>query len=197
MEKADRMEQLFNTHSPSGASPDIQLCIFPHLQEFLVIDLRENDPQVLVLNTDDIFNEEFYRTVESEFSQALRPRSQFFFSHLINLPVVMDETMRDIAMTFILDRLGVQVYDEDEIPSVVVYVVSGGALAAHTGKILEGLNDLIHSSFDRLESDRWENIISDLVARETAILKMLNEQQVAEALKSDSPDYFTLWESRN
>ncbi|MEE8464963.1 MAG: hypothetical protein V3S68_00700, partial [Dehalococcoidia bacterium] len=67
----------------------------------------------------------------------------------------------------------------------------------HTGQILEGLNDLIHSSFNLIESDRWENIIYDLVARETAILKMLNEQQVAEALKGDSPDYFTLWESRN
>ena len=191
------MEQLFNTHIPGGGSPDIQLCIFPHLREFLVIDSRTEDPQVLVLNTDDVFNEEFYRTVESEFSEALRPSSEFFFSHLINLPVVIDETMRDIAMTFILDRLGVQVYDEDEIPSVVVYVVSGGALAAHTGRILDGLNDLIQSYFDRPECDRWEHIISDLVAREAAILQMLNEQQVAEALKGDSPDYFTLWESRN
>ena len=81
--------------------------------------------------------------------------------------------------------------------SVVVYVVSGGALSTHTGKILEGLKDLIHSSFKDSESDWWEHTITDLVQRETAILQKLNEQQVAEALKGDSPDYFTLWESRN
>ena len=197
MEKADRMEQLFNPQLPGGGRPDIQLCIFPHLPEFLVIDTREGSPQVLVLNTDDVFNEEFYRTVESVFSEELRSSSEFLFSHLINLPIVIDETVRDIAMTFILDRLGVQVDDEDEIPSVVVYVVSGGALAAHTGRILNGLNDLIHSSFNSSESDWWEHTISDLVGRETAILQKLNEQQVAEALTGDSPDYFTLWESRN
>ncbi len=197
MEKADRMEQLFNPQLPGGGRPDIQLCIFPHLPEFLVIDSRETSPQVSVLNTDDVFNEEFYRTVESEFSGALRSSNEFLFSHLINLPIVIDETVRDIAMTFILDRLGVQVDDEDEIPSVVVYVVSGGALAAHTGRILDGLKDLIHSNFNGSESDWWDHTIADLVHRETVILQKLNEQQVAEALKGDSPDYFTLWESRN
>ena len=191
------MEQLFNPELPGGGRPDIQLCIFPHLPEFLVIDSREEDPRVLVLNTDDVFNDEFYRTVESEFSESLRSSSEFIFPHLINLPIVVEETVRDIAMTFILDRIGVQVDDEDEIPSVVVYVVSGGALATHTGRILEGLKDLIHTSYKGSESDWWEHTISDLVERETAILQKLNEQQVAEAFKGDSPDYFTLWESRN
>jgi len=191
------MEQLFNPELPGGGRPDIQLCIFPHLPEFLVVDSRAENPQVLVLNTDDVFDDEFYRTVESEFSESLRSPGEFVFSHLINLPIIVEETVRDIAMTLILDRLGVQVDDEDEIPSVVVYVVSGGALSTHTGKILEGLKDLIHSSFKGSESDWWEHTITDLVQRETAILKKLNEQQVAEALKGDSPDYFTLWESRN
>ena len=197
MEKADLMEQLFNPELPGGGRPDIQLCIFPHLAEFLVIDSRELNPQVLVLNTDDVFNEEFYRTVESEFSEALRSSGESLFSHLINLPIIIDETVRDVAMTFILDRLGVQVDDEDEIPSVVVYVVSSGALAAHTGRILEGLNELVQSTFTGSESDWWERTIADLVERETAILQKLNNRQVTEALKGDSPDYFTLWESRN
>ena len=191
------MEQLFNPQLPGGGRPDIQLCIFPHLPEFLVIDAREENPQVLVLSTDDVFSQEFYQTVESEFSEILRSSSESLFSHLVNLPIVIDETVRDIAMTFILDRLGVQVDDEDQIPSVVVYVVSGGALAAHTEKILDGLNDLIHTRFSNSESNRWEHTIADLVERETAILTKLNEHQVAEALKGDSPDYFTLWESRN
>ena len=191
------MEQLFNPQLPGGGHPDIQLCIFPHLAEFLVIDSRETNPQMFVLNTEDVFNEEFFRTVESGISDAVRSSSGFLFSHLINLPIVIDETVRDIAMTFILDRIGLQLEDEDEIPSVVVYVVSGGALAAYTGRVLDGLNGLIHSSFNGSEADWWEHTIADLVQREMTILKKLNEQQVAEALKGDSPDYFTLWESRN
>ena len=65
MARSDYMEQLFNPQLPGGGRPDIQLCLFPHLPEFLVIDSREENPNVLLLNTDDVFNEEFYRTVES------------------------------------------------------------------------------------------------------------------------------------
>jgi len=191
------MEQLFNPQMPGGGRAEIQLCIFPHLPEFLVIDFREDDPQVLLLKTDDVFDEEFYRTVEAEFSETLRASSDFLFSHFMNLPVTIEETVRDIAMTFILERLGVQIDDEDEIPSVVVYVVSGGALTSHASEILDGLNELIHSGFNGPESDHWGATITDLVERESAITQQLNEQQMAEALKGDSPDYFTLWESRN
>jgi len=191
------MEELFNPHLTGGGRPDIQLCIFPHLAEFLVIDSREDEPQVLLLNTDDVFDEEFYRTVEAEFSETLRSSSDFLFSHFMNLPISVEESVRDIAMTFILDRLGVQVEKEDEIPSVVVYVVSGGALTSHAQKILDGLKELIHTSFRGPELDRWGETIADLVERETVIMRKVNEQQLADALKSDSPDYFTLWESRN
>ena len=191
------MEQLFNPQLPGDERPEIQLCIFPHLPEFLVIDSRQQNPQVMLLNTEDVFDEEFYRAVEAEFSETLRASKEFLFSHFINLPITTEETVRDIAMTFILDRLGVQVDDEDDIPSVVVYVVSGGALTTHSGKILDGLHDLIQNSLESPESEEWSQTIADLIDRETIIMQKLNEQQMADSLKSDSPDYFTLWESRN
>jgi hypothetical protein len=59
------------------------------------------------------------------------------------------------------------------------------------------LKDLIHSNHKNSDSDWWEHTITSLVERETAIVQRLNQQQVAEALKGDTPDYFTLWESRN
>ena len=191
------MEQLFNPQLPGDERPEIQLCIFPHLPEFLVIDSRQQNPQVMLLNTEDVFDEEFYRAVEAEFSETLRASKEFLFSHFINLPITTEETVRDIAMTFILDRLGVQVDDEDDIPSVVVYVVSGGALTTHSGKILDGLSDLIQNSLESPESEEWRQPIADLIDRETFIMQKLNEQQMADSLKSDSPDYFTLWDSRN
>ena len=191
------MEQLFNPKLPGGGRPDIQLCLFPHLPEFLVIDSREENPCVLLLNTNDVFDEEFYRTVETEFSEALRASSDFLFSHFMNLPVSIEESVRDIAMTFILDRLGVQVDNEEDIPAVIVYVVSGGALTSHAGKILDGLSELISRSSNAADSNYWADTLANLIQRETAIMQQVSEQQMEDVLKGDSPDYFTLWESRN
>ena len=64
-------------------------------------------------------------------------------------------------------------------------------------KILDGLNDLIRGASSGPESDYWSDTLADLVQRETEIMEQLNEQQMEAALKGDSPDYFTLWESRN
>ena len=191
------MEQLFNPKLPGGGRPDIQLCLFPHLPEFLVIDSREENSYVLLLNTNDVFDEDFYRTVESEFSETLRASSDLLFSHFMNLPVSIEESVRDIAMTFILDRLGVQIENDDDVPAVVVYVVSGGALTSHAGKILDGLSDLIGSVSDVAESDYWTETLANLIQRETDIVQQVSEQQMEDVLKGDSPDYFTFWESRN
>ena len=59
------MDELFDSPLPDGQRTDIQICIFPHLKEFLTIDLREG-VQVTLLNTEEIFSDRFYKSVEEE-----------------------------------------------------------------------------------------------------------------------------------
>ena len=103
------MDELFNSQLPDGEKPDIQLCIFPHLKEFIAIDSREQPPQILLLSTENIFIEEFYKNVEADFSEVLREENPFPFAHFINLPLRLEEIVRETAMTFILDSLGQEV----------------------------------------------------------------------------------------
>ena len=43
---------------------DVNLWIFPHLKEFLVIDLRSETPRVTLLNTDDVFDDAVFNKIE-------------------------------------------------------------------------------------------------------------------------------------
>ena len=95
------MKELFNTQLPGGERPDIQLCIFPHLKEFLIIDMREGDPSVRLLSTAEVFTGDFFSTVEDQFSRAIREETEFPFAQLINLPLKLEESVRETAMTFI------------------------------------------------------------------------------------------------
>ncbi len=191
------MEELFNTHLPGGQKPDIELCIFPHLKEFLAIDLRGGAPQVLLLRTDDIFVEDFYKTVEAEFSLEVRDETDFPFAHFINLPLRLEEVIRETAMTFILEKLGVYLDGEMEIPTVVVFVVSGGALATQSKSVIDGLRELVNNQSGEPIEEQWESTITRLVEEENQVLQKLSRHELHAAMTSDSPDYFTLWENRN
>jgi hypothetical protein len=190
------MEDLFKGHLPEGEHPDLQLYIFPHLRQFLVIDLREGLPNVTLLNTGDVFGEEFFKMVEAEFSSTIREENEFPFAHLINLPLRMEEIIRGVAMTFILEHLGIDPDDEEQLPSVVVFIISGGALAMHSEKLIESVKSFL-GTFSESSVAHWEDVLTRLVAEENAALQKINQQELAEAMRGDSPDYFTLWENRN
>lgn len=192
------MDDLFSGQLPDGERPDIQLYIFPHLQEFLAVDLREEPPQVISLRSSEVFDEEFYRAVESEFSQSLREDNSYPFAHLINLPLRMEEVVRGVAMSSILERMGIDPDDDEDIPSVVVFIISGGALALHSEKLIGSLRDLLGDSHtEESVIDHWEGLLTRLVTEENVVLQRLNREELSEALLGDPPDYFTLWENRN
>lgn len=198
------MEQLFNPGPFEAGFPDLQLCIFPHLREFMVFDARPGEPRVRMLHTDEVLGDEFFNAVEAEFSHALRHTGEFPFAHLMNLTMHFEETVREIAMSFILDRLGVRLHAEpgteinpDDLPGVVVYVVSGNAAAAHSEVVLEALRALLEGDDGSESLGQWESRLTDLVSREAEITQKLSRQELTEAIRGEAPDYFTLWDNLN
>ena len=190
------MKDLFNSQLPGGERPDLQLCIFPHLQEMLVIDQRGEGWNISLLNASDVFTTDFFKAVEEEFSESLRAHTHFPFAHLINLPMQLEETIRDTVMSFILDRLGVT-QDSEEFPTVIVFIVSGGALTSQPDQVLEGLKKVLRDHCGEAAVEQWQGDLSRLISEESAILQTVTSQELDQALKDDTPDYFTLWENRN
>ncbi len=201
------MEQFFNPGHPEAGFPEIQLCIFPHLREFLVFDARIGQPQVRVIGADEIFGDEFFRAVEHEFSHALREMGDFPFAHLMNLTMHFEEAIREVAMMFILERLGVRLggtpdfpggeSQNIEIPGVVVYVITGGTVSAHSDLVLGALRELLEKPGSRESLPEWEHRFAEMVAQEAEIMQRLNRQELAQAIRGESPDYFALWDNLN
>ena len=198
------MEQLFNPGPFEAGFPDIQLCIFPHLREFMVFDARPGEPRVQMMDTDEVLGDEFFSAVEAEFSHALRHTGEFPFAHLMNLTMHFEETVREVAMSFILDRLGVRLHAEPEtdidpadLPGVVVYVISGNAVGPHSEVVLGALRSLLENADSDESLKEWEGKLTEMVNRESEITQELSRQELAEAIRNDSPDYFTLWDNLN
>ncbi len=204
--KVTGMEQFFNPAHPEAGFPDLQICIFPHLHEFLVFDSRAGQPQVRALNVGDVFGEDFFRAVEHEFSHALREMGDYPFDHLMNLTMHFEEAIREVAMMFILDRLGVRMNDHDlsgseingsDLPTVVVYVITGGAVSIQSETVLGALRELLQRPGSNESLPDWERRFADLAAQESEIMQRLNRQELAQAVRGESPDYFALWDNLN
>ena len=192
------MEQFFNPAHPEAGFPELQLCIFPHLREFLVFDARPGRPRVRTLSVDDVFGDEFFRAVEHEFSHALREMGEYPFAHLMNLSMQFEEAIREVAMLFILERLGVRPDDPaPEIPPVVVYVITGGAVSSGSELARETLRELLQKPGAREALPEWESRFAEMAAQEAEIMQRLNRQELAQAIRGESPDYFALWDNLN
>jgi len=189
-------EELSGGPLPNGRYPDITLAIFPHLREFLVIDTREAGADIVVMSTDSVFNDEYYRAVESEFGSLLREGGERPFLHLMNLPGQLDDILRGVAMNFILDRLGVNFHDEDNLPEVVVFVISGPTLAIPQDQVVAGFVEMISPRMGDLETERWSRKLAELIRREAEAFPPTNEV-LGESMTDESLDPYYIWQNRN
>ena len=181
---------------PNGRYPDITLAIFPHLTEFVVVDTRGPEAAVRMVSTEDVFTDEYYRAVESEFSGVLREGRERPFLHLMHLPNQVDDLIRGVAMHFILERLGVDIHDEDNLPEVVVFVISGPTLAIPADQVVSGFSEMLSGKLDTAEVDRWARELTRLIDLETKAFPATNDA-LGESMTDETLDPYYLWQNRN
>ena len=182
---------------PNGRYPDITLAIFPHLREFLVVDTRDRQQAMIsVMPTDSVFNDEYYRAVESEFGSLLREGGDRPFLHLMHLPGQLDDILRGVAMNFTLDRLGVNFHDEDNLPEVVVFVISGPTLAIPKDQVVDGFSEMLSGRLAPDDLERWKRELSELIQLETEAFPTTNEV-LGETMTEESLDPLYIWQNRN
>ena len=189
-------EELSGGPLPNGRYPDITLAIFPHLREFLVVDTRSVGANIEVMSTDAVFNDEYYRAVESEFGSLLREGGDRPFLHLMQLPGQLDDILRGVAMNFILDRLGVNFHDEDNLPEVVVFVISGPTLAIPKDQVVDGFSEMLSGRLGGNELARWKQKLGELIQQETEAFPPTNEV-LGETMTNESLDPYYIWQNRN
>ena len=99
-------------------------------------------------------------------------------------------------MNFILDRLDADPDETEMLPSVVVFVISGGALSLHSEKLVDSLQKFLEE-YGTNDLTQWNEVIVRLLKEESDMVKSLSQQNLSESVIGDIPDYFTLWENRN
>ena len=189
-------EELSGGPLPNGRYAEITLAIFPNVQEFMVVDTRQAAASVSVMPTNSVFNEDYYRTVETEFKVMLREPTERPFLHLIELPGQVDDMLRGIAMHTILEQLGVDFRDEDNLPEVVVLVISGPTLALPKDRVVDGFAEMLAGRLDPVDLDHWKRVLATLIQRESESFPD-GGQYLGETMTNESLDPYYIWQNRN
>ena len=190
------MEELFDLGERGPEGTEISLWIFPHLKEFLAIDLRGDAPAITLMNTADVFSDRFFGRLEEGFGQILREGTDHPFAHLIDLPLRVEELVREMGMLTILSKLSGKV-GEDEFPKVAVFIISGAALAMSSQQVSLAFRSMLGDEADPAMISGYAELLERLLGEEYKAVKSIDQQELREALEDQSPNFFTLWERRN
>ena len=175
---------------------DVSICIFPHLQDFIVIDIRDElpgRPQVRLLKTNAVLKEEFYTEVESSFSQLLREQEQPF-ANLLALPDHLEALVRESALKAILEMINADVPDA-ELPQIAILLFTGPALYMNSTQLTDAIQRLFERELDSSIITECVEMVEKLLAQEKKIFQTQEEERLREMIKGQSSEYFTLWEN--
>ena len=189
------MAEGFGSRDESEKHVYIHLCIFPHLPDFLVLDLRGETAKLWTLNAREIFDTAFFENTEKAFSQSLREETPHPFLHMMSMPIRIDELMREMGLSAVLNRLEITLEGVKE-PRVAVMIMHGPVLSLSSSQLRETFSSLFHDGIDDKVVEETLDRIQELIAKESAIIKQLEQKDLLEALEDKSPNFFTLWENQ-
>ena len=166
---------------------DITLCIFPHLREFIAVDAREtraNGPTVLTLSISNILGEDFYSSIERDFSKMIR-RKDIGFLELMGIPQQVEAVVRSNSLKRIIAELGIDMTsDSHDANGTVGVLFFAGSLLELFGKKLP---------IEML--DQLNEQLTELMGKERHALQRATRQDLSALISGTSGAYVTLWEN--
>ncbi len=181
------------SETSSVESADIHVCIFPNLEEFMVIDVRNpGEPDLRLASVHDLLTDDYLSELEREFSKLLRAEGPPFVNLMLLAARVQEMvTERGVAR--------------------LIEVLSGGAAAGEpprialflaAGPVLTMSDDDLSLAFDAFFSNvtpagfaaRCDATFKRLLTLEKQHLQEQHKDELRRAVRGESDQFFTLWQ---
>ena len=178
---------------------DITLCIFPHLREFIAVDARETraqGPTVLTLSISNILGEDFYSSIERDFSKMIR-RKDIGFLELMGIPQQVEAVVRSNSLQRIIAELGIDMTSDshDANGTVGVLFFAGSLLEFENSQLSEATSELFGKKLPLEMLDQLNEQLTELMGKERHALQRATRQDLSGLISGTSGAYVTLWEN--
>ena len=184
-------EDISGTSSVDSA--DIHVCIFPNLEEFMVIDVRDpGDPHLRLASVKELLTDEYLSELEREFSGLLRAGGPPFVNMMM-LAARVQEMVAERGVARLVEVLGGDSAAEDA-PRIALFLAAGS--------VLKMSDDDLSLAFDAFFSNvtpagfaaRCDATFKRLLTVEKQHIQEQHKDELRRAVRGESDQFFTLWQ---
>ena len=179
----------------SVASADVHICIFPHLEEFLVIDVRDQaQPSVRVVSTGDFATPGYISEIEEDFAKLIRAEGPPFMN-LMLLPARLQALLQQRGLARLMGLFGSSEDDPDR-PRMSLFLAAGPVLNMDESDLAAAMDgffdDKLASSFVAQCTAEFKR----LLVEEKAQISKKERDELRRAVLGESDQFMTLWQDQ-
>ncbi len=171
-------------------SADLHVTIFPHLDEFMAIDVRDKArPQVRVVNAKELLTPDHYRELEQELAALIRAPGPPFLS-LITLPARMQAAMQEKGAA----RLAKLLAGGGGGHRISLFICAGPIVAMTDEEADTALQAFFQDSYPKSFVELCGATFRRLLRRERTFIVSQEREQLRRAVLGESDQFYTMWQ---
>ncbi|MBI4338097.1 MAG: hypothetical protein HY683_09760 [Chloroflexi bacterium] len=181
--------------TPEEGTVDLGVCIFPHLDEFLVVDLRDEEttaPSVKLLRAQEALDEEFYHQVEAQFSQMLREKTQPF-ANLMSMPLRLEGMIREEGLAALVRKVTGHGF-EGQRPRVAVFLFAGDLVHANAEQLAHAAQQMVGTKGSPPLVEQVSQHLQRLIKQERSFVRQEEKDQLRRMVQGQADEFISLWE---
>ncbi|MFN3974697.1 MAG: hypothetical protein ACK4K2_05430 [Dehalococcoidia bacterium] len=176
--------------------PQISIYLFPYLEEFVVADMRPQEPgrpTLLFIPWREVLDATFHREARKGFNALLEEGQDFPLANLLTLPARVEGVIREAGMRAILRRLGITL-EGQELPRIGVFLVSGQALGRQGEALALAVEELVGHLAPPAFQREAALALERMLHKEHETLRRLEREHLQRSLLGKAPGFYTLWQ---
>ena len=179
----------------SVLSADIHVCIFPHLTEFLVIDVRDlQHPKLRVIQTSELVTPSYLEELQRDFNELLHAEGPPFMN-LMMLPARLQSLLQQKGIANLVHLFG-GIDADSERPRISLFLASGPVLNMEEEDLVNTMEAFFDGKLPSGFVGECNTEFRRLLQTEKAHISAKERDELRRAVLGESDQFFTLWQDQ-
>ncbi len=172
-------------------SAEFHVTIFPHLEEFLVIDARDlARPQLRMLNVKDLLTPEHLRELEQGFAQLLRTPGPPFLN-MMALPARVQTLLQQAGGAHLGKMLSADAGEGQQ--RISLFICAGPIVTMSPEELEAAFTGFFGNAVPQAFAQECKGAFLQMLRQERTHIEQAEREELRRAVLGETGDFYTMW----